>query len=119
MRLILDENLPVSLVSSFQPAHEVTHVDAEGWKGLKNGDLLERISGNYDAFLTGDTNLGRQQNLTRFQVAVILIRTRHHLVHEFVAAVPMVLDALETAPKGVVTEIESVPPAEKDASPTA
>ena len=105
MRLILDENLPVSLVRSFAAAHDVAHVDAQGWKGLKNGELLARVSGVCDVFLTGDTNLDHQQSLARFDVAVILLRTPHHLVPEFEALVPKVLSALETAPRGAVTEI--------------
>jgi hypothetical protein len=96
----------------------VTHVDAEGWKGLRNGELLGLISGHFDALLTGDTNLHHQQNLGRFDVAVILIRTRHQLVHEFEAAVPAVLEALKTAPKGALTEIEPGPPAQAADGPS-
>lgn len=118
MKIILDENLPVSLVRSFPPEFEVTHVDSEGWKGLKNGELLGRISGNFDVFLTGDTNLQHQQNLARFDVAVIVIRTQHHLLPEFEAAVPAVRGALKTAPKGALTEIASPRAVDSDATTT-
>ena len=33
-----------------------------GWAGIQNGDLLRRIAGNFDAFLTIDGNLAHQQN---------------------------------------------------------
>jgi hypothetical protein len=46
MRFIFDENLPVDLVQSFESPPDVEHVEELGWKGIKNGDLLGRISGN-------------------------------------------------------------------------
>jgi hypothetical protein len=105
MRLILDENLPVDLVQSFRPPLDVDHVAELGWKGVKNGDLQGRISGKYDAFLTGDTNLPHQQNLGPYDVAVIVIRPHRNTLAEFVALVPAVLAALSGAPKGAVTVI--------------
>jgi hypothetical protein len=107
MRLIFDENLPVDLAQSFEPPHDADHVEELGWKGIKNGDLLGRISGNYDAFLTGDTNLPHQQKLSRYDVAVIVIRPHRNTLAEFIALVPAVLVALPTAPKGAVTVVSA------------
>jgi hypothetical protein len=58
MRLIFDENLPVDLVQSFEPPHDVDHVEELGWKGIKNGDLLGRISGKIVAARRGATDHG-------------------------------------------------------------
>jgi predicted nuclease of predicted toxin-antitoxin system len=107
MRLILDENLPVSLLDRFGPEHETDHVERLGWKGLKNGELLRRISGQYDALLTGDTNLQHQQNLAQFDVAVIVIRPGRNLPADFVALIPDVLAALPAAPRGAATIVSA------------
>ena len=107
MRLILDENLPVDLVLSFEPSQDVDHVERLGWKGVKNGDLLGRISGNYDAFLTGDTNLQHQQNMSRYDLALIVMHPQRNTLAEFVALVPKVLAALPGAPKGAVTVVST------------
>ncbi|MBZ2183925.1 MAG: hypothetical protein K7J46_04375 [Bryobacter sp.] len=40
MKLLLDECLPVALPHSF-PGHEVHSVDWAGFKGMKNGTLLQ------------------------------------------------------------------------------
>lgn len=55
MRIILDECLPKRLAREI-PGHDVTTVPAAGWSGIVNGELLRRISGNYDAFITIDGN---------------------------------------------------------------
>lgn len=72
MRILLDESLPRHLAAEF-PAHEVQTVRQMGWSGLKNGDLLERASGRFDAMLTADQNLEHQQNLERFNIAVVVL----------------------------------------------
>ncbi len=58
MRVILDEDIPRSLTSLFREGgHDAIHIEDLGWKGIKNGELLDRISGTYDVLVTGDTNM--------------------------------------------------------------
>jgi hypothetical protein len=40
MKLLLDENLPKRLKLDF-PEHEIFTVSDMGWKGKKNGELLQ------------------------------------------------------------------------------
>ena len=56
MRVILDECLPKRLAREL-PGHDVTTAPAAGWADVVNGELLRRISGDYDAFVTIDGNL--------------------------------------------------------------
>lgn len=46
MKLLLDENLPLSLRHAFVPPIEVVTVQYMQWKGRKNGELL-----GFDAWL--------------------------------------------------------------------
>ena len=63
MKIIFDEDIPRELTPFFGTGgHEAVHVEDFGWKGITNGDLLQRISGAYDALITDDTNMRRQQN---------------------------------------------------------
>ncbi len=59
MRVILDECLPRRLGLEL-PGHLVSTVPLAGWAGISNGELLARIDGNYDAFVTVDKNLPAQ-----------------------------------------------------------
>ena len=45
-----------------------------GWAALKNGELLGRAQQEFEAFVTVDRNLPFQQDLSRFSIAVIVLR---------------------------------------------
>jgi predicted nuclease of predicted toxin-antitoxin system len=44
MRVLLDEQLPVDIAAEFR-GHAVDTVAGRGWAGIKNGELLRRMSG--------------------------------------------------------------------------
>jgi predicted nuclease of predicted toxin-antitoxin system len=75
MRILLDESLPRTLARELT-GHQVQTVQRQGWAGLKNGALLQRAAGEYDVLITGDRNLEYQQNLTRLQIAVVVLAAR-------------------------------------------
>lgn len=75
MRVVIDEDIPASLTPRFRAGgHTVNHVEDIGLKGKHNGVLLAAISDSADILVTGDTNLGHQQNLKKFDLAIILVR---------------------------------------------
>ncbi len=74
MKILLDENMPKPLKHIFR-GHSATTVQEEGLAGTRNGDLLARIAGTFDAFITGDKNLRYQQNLTGRTVAILELPT--------------------------------------------
>jgi predicted nuclease of predicted toxin-antitoxin system len=94
MKIILDENLPRGL-KRYLSAYEVTTVQEQGWAGFKNGELMTRIDGVYDVFLTSDKNLKYQQNLTGRTIAIIELPTNR-------------LKLLETITDKILAEVESV-----------
>lgn len=74
MRVRLDECLDRRLAGDIE-GHEVTTVPEAGWAGLTNGELLRRAQRGFDAFVTVDRNLPFQQDLSRFAIAVIVLRS--------------------------------------------
>jgi hypothetical protein len=60
VRVILDECLPRRLGLELS-GHVVLTVPQAGLAGMANGELLARIQGSYDAFITIDQNLAVQQ----------------------------------------------------------
>jgi Domain of unknown function (DUF5615) len=71
LRVLLDENVDRRLKRTFDEQHEVSTVPARGWAGMKNGELLEEAGKEFDVLLTTDRGIPHQQNLLRFDLAVI------------------------------------------------
>jgi len=61
------------------------------WGGLTNGNLLQKAQAEFDVFVTGDTNLAFQQNLTRFNIAVIIMEAGSTRLVDTVELMPQVL----------------------------
>ncbi len=72
MRLLLDECVPARL-SRALPSHQVSTVVQEGSSGIKNGQLLARAAGRFDALVTVDKNLPYQQNTSNLPLAVLVL----------------------------------------------
>jgi hypothetical protein len=69
-KVILDENLPVSLRLHLKDFDVVT-VRYQGWSGIQNGELIALVDGQFDVLLTADQNLRYQQNLRSRKIAII------------------------------------------------
>ncbi len=75
-KLLLDENLPNPLKNDFSDKFEVSTVHDRGWASLKNGNLLAAMTAaGIEYLLTVDKNLRHQQNLDKFPVKLIVLRT--------------------------------------------
>jgi predicted nuclease of predicted toxin-antitoxin system len=73
MRILLDHNLPRQLAKA-PPDSEVATARSQGWDDLENGELLKAAEEKgFEVFLTGDKNLGYQQNLKGRRLAVIVV----------------------------------------------
>ncbi len=73
MRILLDHNLDRRLKRSLLD-HEVSTTFEKGWADLLNGELLTVAQDKFEVMLTSDTNLQHQQNLTKYAIAIIVLR---------------------------------------------
>ena len=66
-----------------------------GWSTLKNGELLAAAEGNgFDVFVTTDTNLAYQQNLSNRKIAIVVLSTTSWpRIQKSVAAIMSAIDA--------------------------
>jgi hypothetical protein len=99
MRVLLDECVTRYLKPEFI-GHDVFTVEDAGFKGLKNGRLLQAASGKYDIFLTVDQNIQFQQNLATFALAVILLKAPRSTLAMLKPLMPKVLQVLGTIKPG-------------------
>ena len=75
MRVLLDECLPKRL-KHLLIGHNVQTVPEAGWAGKKNGELIRLATGKFDAFITIDSNLIYQQNLSGVSFGVVVLSAR-------------------------------------------
>ena len=106
MRVLLDEQLDWRLRSSFGEGFEVETVAGRGWKGKKNGELLALMEeAGFDALVTVDTGIPRQQNLSHHPVAVVSLAARSTRLADTAPLVEAGLVKIRSAPPGKATRL--------------
>jgi hypothetical protein len=78
-----------------------------GWASKANGELLALAAADFDVFLTSDRNLSHQQNLSAFDLAVIVLVAASNRIHDLRPLVPRVLEILPNAKRRAVTIVGS------------
>lgn len=75
MRILLDENLPESLVAELRGlGHQADSVNSLRLKGLDNSTLYREVAQRYDLCFTRDASFVRSVRLLREQSHVKLLR---------------------------------------------
>ena len=94
MKVLFDQGTPVPLKNHFS-SHHVSTAYELGWSTLKNGELLAAAEGNgFEVFVTTDTNLAYQQNLSNRKIAIVVLSTTSWpRIQKSVAAIVIAIDA--------------------------
>ena len=106
MRLLLDEHLPIGL-STELPGHTEDTVSGRGWSGIKNGELLLRMSGQYDILVTMDRSIEFQQRISTLPFGIVLVRTRSNRMEDLRPLVPSILSVLAAVKPGRIHRVDS------------
>ena len=104
MRILLDACVPRSLRNSLS-GHEVRTAPEMGWGNLDNGALLDAMAGDFDALVTVDKRLPKQQKIKDRPFGVVVLRARSNRLSDLLLLVPDLLAALSTLEPGVVNEV--------------
>lgn len=104
MRILIDECLDWRIFHAFS-GHDCVSTQKMGWGGLTNGELLREAEGEFDVLLTGDRNLSFQQNVSVFDIAVIILHSKSTQLHQTLPLIPKVLECLSTIRSGEVIDI--------------
>lgn len=106
MKLLLDECVPHRLSNLFKD-HETTTVARVGFKGLKNGRLLQAAADSgFEVLVSVDQNLAYQQNLGNLPIAVMILKASRTKYETLALLVPEALEALRTIGRGEFIVIE-------------
>lgn len=104
MRILLDECLPARLKRDLV-GHDARTVPEMGWASKQNGELLRLAEGEFDVFLTVDRNLSFQQDLARFNIAVVVMVSQGNRYSDLRSLVADVLTALNSVAAGQVVKV--------------
>ncbi len=105
MKILIDECLNWRLKKEFE-FHKVYTVKEMKWAGITNGILLSRASEkNFDVFVTIDKNLPFQQNIEKYNIAVVVFKTPLNRLEYIRPLMPILLKKLPAMIRGKVYEI--------------
>jgi archaellum biogenesis protein FlaJ (TadC family) len=104
LRILIDECVPRALKRQLR-GYDVQTVAEAGFAGLKNGQLLRRAEGNFDAFITTDKSLQHQQNLSASTMAFVLLRAVSNDIADLEPLIPELLRRLPEVTPGKLTVI--------------
>ena len=104
MRILVDECLNWRL-SRALTGHYAVSAQKMGWAGLKNSVLLIEAEKQFDVFITGDLNLNFQQDVTKYNIAVVVLHSESPQLHHTLPLMPKVLALLPTLKPGQVVDV--------------
>jgi predicted nuclease of predicted toxin-antitoxin system len=105
MKILLDECVDWRLSRDIV-GHDVKTVRQMGWQTIKNGELMQLASGQFDVFVTVDRNLSFQQNLSAYSFAVIVLIAKTNRLADLRPLVPKLLEVILIAKTGEATLID-------------
>ena len=82
-------------------------VSGRGWTGIKNGELLRRMSGHYDVLVTMDRSIEFQQRISTLPFGIVLVHVPSNRMEHLRPLVPSVLSTLETVKSGRIRRVGS------------
>ena len=74
MKILFDECVPWP-INKLLAGHLCSSVQAEGWSGIRNSDLLKRAEADFDLLITADQNILYQQNLSDSKISILELST--------------------------------------------
>lgn len=75
------------------------------WGDLDNGDLLDAMEGVFEALVTVDKRLPKQQHIRGRSFRVVVLRARSNRLADLLPLVPALLEALGALEAGGIREV--------------
>ena len=103
MRILLDEGVP-DIIKRRLTQFSIATVQELGWRGIKNGVLLDLMAGSFEVIITTDKNLRFQQNLPKRRLAAIILPSNRMRIVK--PLMPEIASAIETVRDGETIELK-------------
>jgi predicted nuclease of predicted toxin-antitoxin system len=106
MKILIDECVPAGLSPVLRArGYQCDTVREAGYGSKKNGELLRLAEGNWDAFLTIDTNIKYQQDIAGWKIAILILRVKSNRLPDVLQHLSSCMEALETVRPGEIVEV--------------
>jgi len=99
VKILLDECLDRRLAKEII-GHETKTVPQMKWAGIKNGELMRLAETEFDVFITVDHNLSFQQNLPKFNIAVLVSHAKSNRLADLQPFAEEIIESLSKLEKG-------------------
>ena len=106
MQILIDECLPKKLKRELV-GYTVFTVPEKGWAGLKNGELLRVAENEFDVSITADRSIEYQQNLSRFEIAVVVLVALSNQLQALLPLMPRLHEVLQLIEPHQIVYIDS------------
>ncbi len=91
MKILLDENIDVNFIKEFGE-YSIETVRSMKWFGKMNGDLLTlAVQNGFEIFITLDSNLKFQQNLSNFNIFIINLKSKDSKISSLNLFIPQLI----------------------------
>jgi hypothetical protein len=97
LKILLDEGVP-KIIQKRLSRLLISSVEDMGWRGIKNGALLDLMTGQFQILITTDKNLPAQQNLKKRQISVVILPSND--VPSIVGLLPQIEQAIAAISPG-------------------
>ena len=87
------------------PGHEVRTAPEMGWGDFDDGPLLDAMADRFDALITVDKSLPKQQNLNTRRFGVVLLRAKSNRLADLLPLVPELIETLNNLNPGEAREL--------------
>ncbi|MEO8664236.1 MAG: hypothetical protein ABI462_01975 [Ignavibacteria bacterium] len=88
MKILLDE-IVNKKIKKFLSEFQVFTVREMNWLGKTNGDLISQaVEDKFETIISNDTNLKFQQNLKKFDIYFIVIKTIDNNIESILPLIP-------------------------------
>jgi hypothetical protein len=103
VKILLDEGVP-DLIQSWLKSLTIATVQELGWRGIRNGHLLDLMAENgFELLITTDKNIPYQQNLAKRNLSAIIIPSNR--IRILKPLLPQIQTAIKTIKLGEAIEI--------------
>lgn len=108
MKILLDECVTRKLKRHLTEFEVKTVIEMD-WSGLKNGRLMSAaIEEKFDVLLTIDKNIEHQQNMGKYEIAVVVLDVEKSKIEFLLEFLPKFKEQISDYEKGKVYTIERI-----------
>lgn len=94
----------------FPQEHEIVTVAEAGWAGKKNGELLRLAEKEFEVFVTTDKGIPHQQNISRSDLAFVLLRAKSNAYEDLAPLMDEANTAVATVEPGTIHTVPARKP---------